>query len=115
MEQTFPGDKENRVQFLAPSATPSPLRVSPLKAQRPAMDAAGVSPSHEERLPNSVHTDGRASGRRTTKRKVLRFKGEMGGEERGGELEGGMGGEERGGEERGGEGRRGEGREGRYI
>ena len=86
--QTFPGDKVNRVQYLSPSATPSPVRITPSSSvtthpvpstatggQELNPNPAAVSPSGS--ISGSVLSSGgsgsASGGRRTVQRKVLRL------------------------------------------
>ena len=72
--QTFPGDKENRVHFLLPSATPSPVHVTPHKDRSPHRGGEGSGTLQEKRVGGRGGGGGGGGGKQRSppKRKVLR-------------------------------------------
>ena len=63
--QTFPGDKENRIHFLSPSLSPTPVRKAASVSDKQRTKRA-VSPI------SLVSSDGEYKNRTAMKRKVLR-------------------------------------------
>ena len=72
--QTFPGDKENRVHFLLPSATPSPVHVTPHKDRSPHRGGEGSGTLQERKVGGRGGGGGGGGGKQRSppKRKVLR-------------------------------------------